>query len=110
MLRNILAIVAVMGAGILLGWMFEPALTVLAGGLLWLYILYIAGGAEDGNPARTAIKLCRVPDRPMAYLALKKVRVQKNPVPKRALIWMLIISGAALIAIGIAWMHALGQI
>ena len=109
--RSTIGILSTITISLLLGWLIEPALVVIAGGILWIVILLAIGGAEDGNPIRTAIALYKgIPDRPLVRRALKRQQVAKERPPQTVLIWLLAASGAFLIATGLLWMHSLGQI
>ncbi|MBA3045106.1 MAG: hypothetical protein KKH41_03765 [Candidatus Thermoplasmatota archaeon] len=103
-------IIAVIALGLILGWFIEPAITVLAGVALWFSILLTLGGAEDGNPARTSWSLHRgIPDRPYVHTAMKSQKVQKTENIRGKNVWMLLISGAALVGVGIYWMKQAGM-
>jgi hypothetical protein len=83
----------------------------LGGIILIVTLLLCMGGAEDGNPIRTAIVAYRgIPDTPLVRRAMKPQIIQKEKTPQRTMIWLLLASGASLIGLGLLWMHALGQI
>lgn len=58
-------ILGVIVTSLFLGWLIEPALVVIAGGILWMCILLVTGGAEDGNPYRT---MNRTPVPPVVHV------------------------------------------
>jgi hypothetical protein len=98
-------LIGVTAFSLVLGWFLSPAITVLAGIALWFCILLILGGAEDGNPARTSWYLHRgIPDRPYVHTAMKSVGIQKEKNIRGRYVWMLLISGAGLVCIGLYWM------
>ena len=105
-----IAIIAATGVGLVLGWLLDPAITLLVGIALWFCILLLLGGAEDPNPARTSILLHRgIPDRPLVHRAMKPVKVQKEKNIRGKYIWLLLISGALLVGTGICWMYGAGM-
>jgi hypothetical protein len=104
-------IIGIIAASLFLGWFIEPAFVIFGGIILFVIMLLYLGGAEDGNPIRTAIVAYRgIPDTPLVRRAMKPQNVQKEKSPRRNLIWLLFTSGAFLIGFGLLWMHALGQI
>jgi len=103
-------IIAVTAIGLVLGWITEPAITVIAGVALWFLILLLYSGAEDPNPMRTSILLHRgIPDRPLVHRAMMPVKVQKEKDVRGRFVWMLLISGGILVGMGIYWMYGLGM-
>jgi hypothetical protein len=102
-------ILGVIATSLFLGWLIEPAIVVIAGGILGICILLVTGGAEDGNPYRT-MRANSMPDFLEVGRFMKQQNVQKEKPLQNYFVWALFISGALLIAIGLCWMHVLGQI
>ena len=100
-------ILGIVAASLLLGWLLEPALVVIGGGLLWAFILLLAGGAEDGNPYRT-MSNTSMPDFIEVGKFMGKQKMAKAQPTDRTLMWSFFISGAILIIIGILWMMSQG--
>ena len=100
-------ILGIVAASLLLGWIIEPALVVIGGGLLWVFILLITGGAEDGNPYRTMRK-SGLPDHMEVGRYMKQQKVAKKQPVDTTIMRSFFIAGAVLIFIGIIWMKAQG--
>lgn len=109
MQRSTVLILSAISIGLILGLAMEPAITVIIGAVLWLSILFITGGAEDGNPYRT-MKSTPVPDIFEVGRFMKQQKVAKERPPQTLMIWLLFGAGALLMALGLLWMHLLGQI
>ncbi len=101
-------IIAVIVIGLILGWLLEPAFTVIAGGILLFSIFLVTGGAEDGNPYRTMTKL-PMPNVFSVGRFMRQQKVAKEKPRRRNVILALVFSGFTLIAIGIIWMYWLGM-
>jgi hypothetical protein len=102
-------IIGIIAASLVLGWLIEPAFVIFGGITLFVILFLYLGGAEDGNPYRT-MRANSMPDFLEVGRYMKQQKVQKERPPQRNLTWLLLISGALLIAIGLYWMHVLGQI
>ena len=96
-------ILTIVVASLLLGWILEPALVIIGGGLLWVFILLISGGAEDGNPYRT-MRGSGMPDVIEVGRYMKQQKVAKKQPTDRDMMKSFFIAGAILIIIGILWM------
>ena len=98
-------IAAMFALGLLLGWVLEPAITLLAGLSVWIILALIYTGAEDPNPHRTSIALHRgIPDSPLVKLALKdQPGKSKLPIPAK-LILLMFLAGGLLVVTGFMWM------
>ncbi len=100
-------ILTIVVASLLLGWILEPAIVIIGGGLLWVFILLISGGAEDANPYRTMRK-SGLPDHMEVGRYMKQQKVAKKQPTDTILMRSFFIAGAILIIIGILWMMAQG--
>ena len=101
-------IITVMAIGLLSGFLLDPSLTVVSGLSLWFLILLLMGGAEDGNPYRTMNRTA-MPDFLEVGRFMKPQKVQKEGNVRGRYIWMLLASGAFLLAVGIYFMHKNGM-
>lgn len=107
--HSIKIIIGVTAASLFFGWLFEPAMVIFGGIILIVIMLLAVGGVEDGNPYRT-MRANSMPDFLEVGRYMKQQKVQKERPLQINSIWLLLISGVLLIAIGLYWMHVLGQI
>lgn len=105
MRKPIFFVAALTTAALIMGWLLDPSITFVAGVLTWILLLVLASGAEDPNPIRTATAFYGgIPDEPLAHRAMMPVKVQKAKNIRGGVLWVLFLSGLALISAGLYWM------
>lgn len=92
---------------LMIGWLLDPALTVLGGIILIIILSLTIVGGEEGNKYKT-MAMTRVPDFLEVRTFMRQKDVQNEPRPRINLVLVLLISGASLIGIGLYWMHRAG--